>query len=174
MCEALCYAENILWHYSTVMVCFGRGIVGPDVPARSRFRNWVIAFSCPWFLLRLLNISPLLCDLTQFEYIPPHMALCLYRRQGAPPPACTYLKILLHLYSLKNLWRWNLQWCKLLHSEVGLCRGICFFLCFLLLDMGGFCFHQPKPKMMIIWGEARSWRCLLLSCRQLSWPPVSL
>jgi len=70
----LFYAENILWHYSTVVVCFGRGIVGPDVLARSQFRNCVVAFSYLGFLMRLLNNScPLCYDLTRFKYVPSHM-----------------------------------------------------------------------------------------------------
>lgn len=87
----LLYAENIiLWHYNTVMVCFGRGIVGPGVLARSQFRNWVIAFSYLWFLMRLLNnICPLCYDLTGFKYLPPHMWLHFYRRQVTPTSACT-------------------------------------------------------------------------------------
>lgn len=27
----LFHDENTLWHYSTVTVCFGRGVTGPDV-----------------------------------------------------------------------------------------------------------------------------------------------
>lgn len=123
----LFYAENTLWHYDPMMVCFGRGNVGRAVLARSQFRNWVIAFSYLSFLMRLLKLSSVGWPNLFYMHSTPKVA-ALPREASNSDFYWHCWKILLHPGFPKNPWGWNvLHRHKLLGTKVGL-RGVCFSL----------------------------------------------